>query len=705
MPTVIVKVTEACNSNCAYCDVIRKGSKVKTISEDLLAQFFKRVNEFLLEHPDEDFEVIWHGGEPMMLGPEYYYRVLEIQNKYCKETAPRIDHAMQSNLTLFSSKFTEIFNLLGIDSIGTSYDPTPCVRGPGKEVDSITYNRKFLEGVEKLEAEGFSWGIIHVVTKHSLKDPLGIFHFLANMTRDGSMMLNPVLFYKDEPRSRELGITPKQYADFLGEIFPAWWQNRKRHPSTDPFRTMVDNLVNSNPSLLCNASGVCSESHFGMTPDGMISQCGCASDWGEMNYGSIYDRSFTKILKDPIKKMLRERTKLLEHGECKDCRFWTICHGGCSLDAWAISRNYMDKTPWCVYTKRFIQKYFEPITGIEYIPGSMTTNEIDAFQKKPKELPQQIQGKWHPPVNLDKIAEPVWINLLGNMGDALMVSGILKQVVERDPTKKFNLVARASYEYIFKGHPAIEQIGHPPADAVIFNTAYWEHRDFGKPNKKAYHILAKMFKLISTVKATVEAPVEERLFIPNVPKEDSPLTKKIPFKERNILISPSVISPRMELEPERWEELVERLKGDGIFVAQSGPQDSKYIRGTFSLLGLTTPMEELALLKHFDLVITTDNPMIYLAHLAGVPAVVLWGPTNHLLFGFEGQGHIQANPSCDYPNGCINSKDFQLIETECPMGTDHCINQLDVETIYKSVIDMLNGETSKGLESTTHPVP
>ncbi len=698
MPTVILKVTEACNSNCAYCDVVRKGSKVKTVSEDILVQFFKRVNEYLLERPDEEMEVIWHGGEPMMLGPEYYYRVYEIQKEQCPETIDRVDNAMQSNMTLFDSSFTEIFNLLGIDSIGTSYDPTPCVRGPGKEMDSSTYNRKFLEGVKRLEEEGLSWGLIHVITKHSLKDPLGIFNFLANMTRDGSMMLNPVLFYKDEPRTRELGITPKQYADFLGEIFPTWWKNRKRHPSSDPFRSFVDHLTNRSPALLCNESGMCAETHFGMTPDGMMYQCGCASDWGQMCYGSIFDRSFSEILKDPVKEMLRERVKALKEGPCKGCRFWDICHGGCALDAWAVTRNFMDKSPWCVYRKRFLEKYFEPTTGIEYIPGSMTQEEINNFQREAEApIPPIPKGKWHPPVNLDKTKEAVWINLVGNTGDALMISGILKQLVDRDPSRKFNLVTRTSYDYIFRGHPAIENIDHPPAEAVVFDTAYWDHRDFGKPGKKAYHILAKMFKL--------KAPVEELLFVPCVPKEDPLLTEWIPFKEKNILISPSVLSPRMELDPKKWEELVERLKDEGFSVVQMGNADSVYIRGALSLLGLTTPMQELALLKKFDLVITMDNPHAYLAHLAGVPAVVLWGPTNHLQFGFDGQGHLQTRPKCDFPDGCINSDNSTPFESECPMGPDHCMNQLDVETILSAVIDMLNGKEVKGEEEVIHTAP
>ncbi len=78
-----------------------------------------------------------------------------------------------------------------------------------------------------------STGLIYVVTKKSLKDPLKVFHFLNNLKPGGGFNLNPVLIYGDDPH--ELAITPEEYVDFLGAIFPHWWEHQDRYASVQPF--------------------------------------------------------------------------------------------------------------------------------------------------------------------------------------------------------------------------------------------------------------------------------------------------------------------------------------------------------------------------------------------------------------------------------------------------------------------------------------
>jgi sulfatase maturation enzyme AslB (radical SAM superfamily) len=51
-------------------------------------------------------------------------------------------------------------------------------------------------------------------------------------------------------------------------------------------------------------------------------------------------------------------------GDCEGCRFWLICHGGCPLDSSAVTKSFQHKSYWCNATKLFLEKYFEPITGL-----------------------------------------------------------------------------------------------------------------------------------------------------------------------------------------------------------------------------------------------------------------------------------------------------------------------------------------------------
>jgi uncharacterized protein len=366
MATLIVKATEKCNSNCYYCDVVRKKHTGNSMSLEILETIFLRINEFLKCQIEEEVELLWHGGEPLLLGPEYFRSALDLQETHCPETKTRIRHSMQTNLTLFSEAYVDIFRKMGITAVGTSYDPEPHVRGPGKEIDSAAYNRMFMEGLGVLEKHGFGWGMIYVVTKKSLARPLDVFFFLTNLQLTGGINLNPVLIYDDQ--RKDIAITPEEYVDFLGAIFPYWWPYRERYPHVEPYKSLVDNIIEGKTTLTCMDSGECTYHHINVAPDGETSQCGRSADWELLRYGNIKERSLAEILHDKQREQLEKRVQELRNMGCKGCRFWELCHGGCPLDAYSQHQSFMYKSEWCEARKGFIEKYFEPITGTRFEP-------------------------------------------------------------------------------------------------------------------------------------------------------------------------------------------------------------------------------------------------------------------------------------------------------------------------------------------------
>lgn len=371
MATIILKATEECNSNCEYCDVVKKERPVRTMSLDTLRQVFARIDEYLGPRPFERITIIWHGGEPLLLGVEYFEAAYALQSECCPGTKDRIEHAIQSNLTLFQEGFIPIFQKLKIDQIGSSFDPIAGTRGAvrkGGRVDSRGYNEAFLRADALACRHGFSAGVICVVTRRSLSRPLDIFHHLANLKLGSGFDFHPVLI--DGAPNGEIGITAEEYVEFLGAIFPVWWQNRERYPHVDPFKSLDRNITGNGRSLTCVDSGGCEGSHLNIGPDGRASHCGRSADWGILDYGDIMTRSLQEILADEKRSAFTERTELLEKGSCGRCRFWSICHGGCPLDSWFSHRDYRHKTNWCHAKKGFIEKYYEPVTGIRFEPDA-----------------------------------------------------------------------------------------------------------------------------------------------------------------------------------------------------------------------------------------------------------------------------------------------------------------------------------------------
>lgn len=681
MLSLIVKATELCNARCVYCDVVHKTpGTVPTMPARVLETVFIRINEFLLEYPDQGVEIIWHGGEPLLAGIDFFARAREYQHTHCAHTSHRVRHCVQTNLTLFNPEFADLLRSMGITSLGSSYEPLPDLRGLGRKRNWKTYNQKFLEGLRVVEQVGFQWGLIYVVTRHSLERPLELFHFLMNLKPNGQVMFNPVLIYGKEKES--LAVTPREYVDFLGAIFPAWWKHRDRHPNLEPFRSITRNLVEGVRSLSCGESGNCHATHLNVAPDGGLSLCGRSSDWKLLDQGSLLDHSFSQALSHPEREVLRQRGRVLAQGQCLDCRFWNICHGGCPLDAWAEAGTFLARGPWGCARKEFIQEYFEPRSGVRFEPGVGSAPAADEPD------PSRDANRPYTPhdQNLGRLGgegKEVWINPIGGLGDTLMLSGVLKQVVDRDPSRVFNLVTRTNYGQILRGHPAIACIGHPPPGAAILGTDYWAHQDYGAagPAGRAYQVLARMFGLAN--------PVEERLYVPWELVDDQELMHSIPWKEVNVLICPASSSRRKEMHPRRWEELVELLRADGQGVVQAGTIHDHYIRGAHNFLGLTTPRQAISMLRRFQLVITADNFFMHAAHLLGIPAVVIWGPTHHRIYGYQGQIHLQAQPACDHAQGCVGPGRGYLYATPCPHGTSHCIDQIAIPDLHRAALEAL----------------
>jgi uncharacterized protein len=104
MAVIIFKAIEKCNSNCIYCYVIKK-QQDEVMNYDLLKLIFTRIDDYLKENPDETITFTWHGGEVCLLGPEYFKTAIKIQDECCSETKSRIEHLVQSNLTIITQEF------------------------------------------------------------------------------------------------------------------------------------------------------------------------------------------------------------------------------------------------------------------------------------------------------------------------------------------------------------------------------------------------------------------------------------------------------------------------------------------------------------------------------------------------------------------------------------------------------------------------
>jgi uncharacterized protein len=363
MATLVFKPTTACNASCSYCAVVAHGNHA-TITDELLQVVYRRIEEFLSGHPSEDLSVIWHGGEVALLGPAFFRNVLQLHNELSPAVQERVYYKIQTNATALDQELIDTWKQLGITTVGSSYDPLPGIRCLGSPRSSRKYAERFFKGVALLEKNGITWNAIYVVHKKSLETPEALYFHLTNMNLRGRPQFNRIYIY-DKDR-QDLTVSGEEYAEFLGRIIRVAVKSTVRFPKLNPIDSFVNRAANPQASLPCVYTGNCAHSWLYIGPEGEVSHCGRSGDEQIMMAGNIEDVSIRGILYSEKREEFAVRSAYLLENDCKGCRFWTICHGGCPTDAFMRNGTLFSRGSTCEWVPLLAEQYLEPLYGIRF---------------------------------------------------------------------------------------------------------------------------------------------------------------------------------------------------------------------------------------------------------------------------------------------------------------------------------------------------
>ena len=95
--------TDACNMACIYCyhephffDIEKISYKTLDHIMRISIPYYKKIN------------FIWHGGEPLLMGIDFYKKAVELENKYNINDS-LITNSIQTNLTFLNEDFADFF--------------------------------------------------------------------------------------------------------------------------------------------------------------------------------------------------------------------------------------------------------------------------------------------------------------------------------------------------------------------------------------------------------------------------------------------------------------------------------------------------------------------------------------------------------------------------------------------------------------------
>src|SRR3990172_6251634 len=119
---LLVKPTGAiCNLDCKYCFFLSKemlypGSRFR-MADELLETYIRQLLE---AHQTPEVIIAWQGGEPTLMGLEFFRRSVELAEKH-KRPGQKIQHTIQTNGTQLDDAWCTFFKENGF-LVGISFD-------------------------------------------------------------------------------------------------------------------------------------------------------------------------------------------------------------------------------------------------------------------------------------------------------------------------------------------------------------------------------------------------------------------------------------------------------------------------------------------------------------------------------------------------------------------------------------------------------
>ncbi len=306
---------------------------------------------------------------------------------------------------------------------------------------------------------------------------------------------------------------------------------------------------------------------------------------------------------------------------CYRCRGWNICHGKFSAGA---------------DTGKCAEFFIDLIDSIERSKRKQKSMACGTGENTPCET-EAVEGpdEWKPYVQAAPDTDrSVWIDLKGGAAEALILSSVLKQVIDKYPSRQYSVVSRTYQDPLLAGHPAILRSGNPPKGAVILRV---------DPqialSGSTYQTIARSLGL--------EITGDENMYVPWEFEDSSALLAMVPWRKNNVLIV-SRNGPGSMISSGEWESLVQIMIKNGFQVVQAGDAKDGYIRGAYDIRGLLGSRQLVSLPRHFTAMITTDLLMLYSARLCKIPSIILTGRDE--LSKYDGQIHMKNPPAKDIYN-------------------------------------------------------
>jgi serine-type anaerobic sulfatase-maturating enzyme len=335
-----------CNLDCKYCFYLEKenlypGENQWRMSDTVLAEY---IRQYIHSQPVPEINFAWQGGEPTLLGVEFFRKVIALQKKFAN--GKTIANAIQTNGTLLDDEWCEFLaanNFL----VGLSID------GPAEMHDAYRVDKrqqptfdKVMRGLDFLKKHKVEFNTLTVVNRVNSQSPLEVYRFLKSI---GSQFLQfiPLVERAAAGESKAAGytlaeppvprhgnssaVTPwsveaEQYGNFLCAIFDEWVRHDVGATFVQLFDTALGNWMGLGSSL-CVFAEKCGAA-LAIEHNGDVYSCDHYV-YPRYKLGNVMNQSLGAMVNSPSQiKFGNDKSNSLPK-YCRKCEVRFACNGEC----------------------------------------------------------------------------------------------------------------------------------------------------------------------------------------------------------------------------------------------------------------------------------------------------------------------------------------------------------------------------------------
>ena len=375
-----------CNLDCMYCYFLKKETLYPEsdlrMRDDVLESYTRQYIE-AQRVPEVTFA--WQGGEPTLMGLEFFEKAVEFQKKH-RKPGMKVINALQTNGTLLDDEWCTFFKehdfLIGLSLDGPQelHDKYRVDKGGQASFDRV------MMGLEYLKKHQVEFNILTTVHAGNVDHPLDVYRFLRDEVRTQFIQIIPIVErkndsgyqegYKVTPRS----VTGKGYGQFLIAVFDEWLQHDVGQIFVQIFDVALGVWYGQRAGL-CIFEETCGLA-LALEHNGDLYSC---DHYVEPNFflGNIDKENLIELVAS--EKQVEFGTAKLDTlpRYCRECEVRFICNGGCP-------KNRIRRTPdgeeglnyLCQGYKAFFNHIDEPMkTMVQLLRTGRPPSDIMMFSQ------------------------------------------------------------------------------------------------------------------------------------------------------------------------------------------------------------------------------------------------------------------------------------------------------------------------------------